>query len=412
MNLNSTARLRIATIAITTFLTAGIGILAAISTFESDRREVDYGITGAVSAAQKNPGEELSASLFFLDEYSLDLSLLLISRDGDKTIINESTKDSPEKISLADARSSTFAVTQSSENQHFRYKSLEISGGDYLVISGSTRLADQRLSANLLRVALLTVIANLLAFIVLSFYIRRLKSRDDYEALARMQEFLGDASHELRTPLTVVKGYVELLSKGQIVDQEGQVRAFNRVNSEISRMENLIHDLLLLAELGESAARDSELIDLSAILKAHSDDFALLHPQREVTLNIESAIYIRAIDDYISRFILNALGNIERHTPERAPVAVSLTANQKTVTVTIEDGGPGLPASAYEEKVRSLHRFDKSRTRENGGSGLGMSIMDGVIRKSGGEFTLKPSQLGGVAVIALLPRHNSPNEIE
>jgi K+-sensing histidine kinase KdpD len=69
----------------------------------------------------------------------------------------------------------------------------------------------------------------------------------------------------------------------------------------------------------------------------------------------------------------------------------------------IEDGGPGLPESAYRENIQSLNRFDKSRSRESGGSGLGMSIMAAVIAKSGGELTLRKSTLGGLAVVADIP---------
>jgi hypothetical protein len=69
----------------------------------------------------------------------------------------------------------------------------------------------------------------------------------------------------------------------------------------------------------------------------------------------------------------------------------------------IEDGGPGLPESAYREKVQSLHRFDKSRSRENGGSGLGLSIMAAVVARLGGEFNLQKSSLGGLAILAELP---------
>jgi signal transduction histidine kinase len=69
----------------------------------------------------------------------------------------------------------------------------------------------------------------------------------------------------------------------------------------------------------------------------------------------------------------------------------------------IEDGGKGLPESAYREDIRSLNRFDKSRSRENGGSGLGMSIMSAVISKLGGRFSLRKSQLGGLAIVVELP---------
>ena len=61
--------------------------------------------------------------------------------------------------------------------------------------------------------------------------------------------------------------------------------------------------------------------------------------------------------------------------------------------------------SAYRENIQSLHRFDKSRSRESGGSGLGMSIMAGVIAKSGGQLTLRKSELGGLAVVADIPTY-------
>lgn len=404
MKLSSTTRLRLATIAITTLLTAGIGVFAASQTYSDDRAELSASINQTLQAASDNPGQELSASLFYLDQYSLDLSLLLLSRDGEVTTINESTRFLFDELSLTDVEAATSVVQSGEEGEHFLFKSLKISGGDYLVVAGSTESADSKLLSNLYSVAVATLVTNALAFIILTFYIRRLKRRDDDDALTRMQEFLGDASHELRTPLTVVKGYVEMLSKGQITDSETQSRAFARVNSEIVRMEGLIHDLLLLAELGESAARDSELIDLSAKVRGYGEDFQLLHPKRKVDFEIADDVEIQAVGDYISRFIQNGLNNISRHTPDGAPVRITLKKSSKTITLIIEDGGPGLPESAYREKVRSLNRFDQSRSRENGGSGLGMSIMAAVISKLGGEFTLQKSDLGGLAVIATFQR--------
>lgn len=404
MKLSSTTRLRLATIAITTLLTAGIGVFAASQTYSDDRAELSANINQTLQAASDNPGQELSASLFYLDQYSLDLSLLLLSRDGEVTTINESTRFLFDELSLADVEAATSVVQSGEEGEHFLFRSLEISGGDFLVVAGSTESADSKLLSNLYSVAVATLVTNTLAFIILTLYIRRLKRRDDDDALTRMQEFLGDASHELRTPLTVVKGYVEMLSKGQITDRETQSRAFARVNSEIVRMEGLIHDLLLLAELGESAARESELIDLSAKVRGYGEDFQLLHPKRKVDFEIADDVEVHAVGDYISRFIQNALNNISRHTPDGAPVRITLRKNSKTISLTIEDGGPGLPESAYREKVRSLNRFDQSRSRENGGSGLGMSIMAAVIAKLEGEFTLQKSDLGGLAVIATFQR--------
>jgi signal transduction histidine kinase len=403
VKISSTARLRILAIVITTLLTAGISTYAAIHTHDRDRRLIDQGITEVVRAATENPQQELSAALFYLDQYSLDLSLHLLSRDGQLTTINSSTSGHLERISLSQARSASGAILQDDLNRHYRLKTLEISGGDFLVVSGSTFSADENLKSNLRSAAIATVGANLLAFIVLSFYIGLIRRRDEQDALSRMQEFLGDASQELRTPLTVVKGYVEMLSKSMFTEEKDKERAFVRVNTEILRMESLIRDLLLLAELGESASRDYELFDISELVQSHVDDFSLLNPQRDVESEIQADIQIEAARDFISRFMQNGLNNIARHTPNDAPVKVTLKQMGKKLTLNIEDGGAGLPESAYREKVQSLHRFDKSRSRENGGSGLGLSIMAAVITRLGGEFNLQKSSLGGLQISAELP---------
>jgi two-component system, OmpR family, sensor kinase len=410
VNFNSTTRLRLVTIVVTTLLTVGIGGYASVHTYQSDQAKVDSRISETIQAAIENPGRELSASLFFLDQYSLDLSLFLLSRDDQLTTINESTELAFKDFSIKAIEASKGQVSGGLKGEDFHFQALEIAEGDYLIVAGSIEAAAQALRANLVAVAGFSAIANFFAFILLSFFIRKIKRRDDVDALARMQEFLGDASHELRTPLTVIKGYVEMLSKRQISDPEMQARAFDRVNSEIGRMEGLIHDLLLLAELGESAVRNQEVVDLSAIVRAHSDDFATLHPARTVEVEILDDLQVLALKEYLARFIQNALGNIARHTPADAPVRITVARIGRSIHMAIEDGGPGLPKGAYRDKLRTLNRFDKSRSRENGGSGLGLSIMAAVVEKIGGEFYLRPSELGGLAVIVTLPLISNSNK--
>lgn len=194
-----------------------------------------------------------------------------------------------------------------------------------------------------------------------------------------------------------------MLSKNQLTQESDKTRAFERVGTEINRMESLVRDLLLLAELGESGTRDVEVIDLSEIVKAHGTDFLTLNPGRSVLLSIEPEIFIDASRDYMARFIQNALTNILRHTAKDAAVKISLSRNGRSAQLMIEDAGPGLPESAYKEDIRSLNRFDKSRSRDHGGSGLGMSIMSAVITKLEGTFSLRKSALGGLAIVVELP---------
>jgi signal transduction histidine kinase len=405
VKLTSTARLRIVTLATAIFLTSGIGIFVAETSYRDAVGAIDSSIVATISEAKSTPGQELSAALFHLDQNSLDLSLYLLSRDGSATTVKEATRELIRELTVGEVSKAIGHVISGRPGSDYRFSAFEISGGDFLIVAGSSHDALGDLHSNLSAVALVTILTSLLTFFILSLYIRRLKKRDDADALKRMQRFLGDASHELRTPLTVIKGYVEMLSKGQMSEPSDQERAFSRVNSEIVRMESLIHDLLLLAELGESAKRESERIDLSSQMQAYAEDFKMLNPTRDVKIEIESGVYVDAVRDYLARFIQNGLNNITRHTDNQAPVRIALEVQGRVATVAIEDGGAGLPDGAYREEVQSLTRFDASRSRESGGSGLGMSIMAAVISRLGGKLRLRKSTLGGLAVIADLPLH-------
>ena len=405
MKLTSTARLRIVTVAITTILTASIGSFVTLQSYQNTLSAIDEAINVTVTDAAAAPNQELSAALFHIDEFALDVSLFLISRDGTITTVNESTIQLFDEITLKEVAQAQEKIFSGRGASDYRFRSLEISGGDYLVVAGSSTDAISQYRSNLITVGLTTALTTALAFVLLSIYIRRLKRRDDEDALKRMQTFLGDASHELRTPLTVIKGYVEMLSKGQMSAPSDQERAFNRVTSEIGRMETLIHDLLLLAELGESAQREFEVVDMATLVRGYAEDFETLHPARKVEITIADECDVYVVRDYLVRFLQNALNNISRHTGEDIPVRVTLSHSAKTATLIIEDGGEGLPNSAYGEKIQSLNRFDKSRSRESGGSGLGMSIMAAVITKLQGTLTLRKSALGGLAVVAEIPLH-------
>jgi K+-sensing histidine kinase KdpD len=122
-----------------------------------------------------------------------------------------------------------------------------------------------------------------------------------------------------------------------------------------------------------------------------------------VELLIDLDVEIIGSRDYLARFIQNALTNVMRHTEPDVSVLITCSKSGKYARLQIEDAGPGLPESAHGEDLRSLNRFDKSRSREHGGSGLGMSIMSAVIEKLHGKLALRKSSLGGLAVVVDLP---------
>jgi two-component system OmpR family sensor kinase len=168
-------------------------------------------------------------------------------------------------------------------------------------------------------------------------------------------------------------------------------------------MESLINDLLLTAELNEATHLDFESFDISAALKTHLKDFEVLSPDRTIDSEIEPALVIKASSDHIDRMIQNILSNIKRHTPSTAPVRVHLKSKGKEVQLRIEDGGPGLPEDAYNKASYEFERFDRSRSRDTGGSGLGLSIIAAIVKEHSGSISLAKSSLGGLAIHIQLP---------
>jgi K+-sensing histidine kinase KdpD len=400
---SQTSRISFVTVLLLTFFTVGIGGITVKHSLDIEIQKVDQSLSFVALSAYENPGQAVGAALFAIEQSKLDATLTLLARDGSETVINESTLEYPGAPAFSEVERAVRSPIRVSAETPFRIRTVPLEGGDFIIIARSTSEIDENFISDLQYLALVTLILNSFAGALLFLYFRRERRTADSASLARMQEFLGDASHELRTPLTVIKGYVEMLSKDQLTAPADKSRAFNRVGSEITRMETLIQDLLLLAELGESGARDIEVIDLSEIVSAHGTDFTTLNPDRVVGLQVTPGLSIVGSRDYISRFIQNALNNVMRHTELRDAVRITLAKSGKHIELIIEDAGPGLPAGAYREDIRSLNRFDKSRSRENGGSGLGMSIMSAVIEKLDGKFSLRKSELGGLAIVAELP---------
>ena len=400
----SRSRYAAISIFVTTVLSSVIGGFATIDARNSDLQQIDQSINLVAERVNSYPAEAISAAIFTIDEESLDLTLVLVTKEGDETVINESHLIYPGINSMPVVKKALSSPISVEGENPFRFRAIEIAGGDFLIVAADLRKIDSNLNSNLKNLVGFTLAATGFAIFISILLLRRHDRGLDAQALQRMQRFLGDASHELRTPLTVIKGYSEMLSKGQMTHAVDRTRAYSRVNSEIERMENLIHDLLLLAELGESRPTTFEEIDLTELTKAHINDFELFNNGRKIDISLEENCHLKGSREHLNRLIQNCLSNIGRHTPADAAVSISLKSKGKKVHLLIEDGGPGLPESAYRSEIAAMNRFDPSRSRESGGSGLGMSIIAAIVQEHNGKLELRKSHLGGLAVEVELPK--------
>ena len=382
--MKSKTRQILSTVALTSILSFLIGGFAVWGSYNSEISVVENHLNMVVDDVGLSSDDPLTSALFSVSQNNFDMTVAFKASTGEIAILKQSKK----------------AVLGTTTE--LRTRTIPLQAGEQLLIAASVRDIDKNLTRNLWRLLIFILFANAIAS-----FISMLISRSGALAIERaqrekMQEFLGDAAHELRTPLTVVKGYAELL-KNKALDSDRETAAFERLNIEIKRMESLIADLLTLAELGEEGPTEFSEVNLSELISENVKDFQVIAPQHPLELNLEAGVTVQGSEKYLQRFIANALTNIRIHTEASAPVRITLKTG-RDIRLVVEDGGAGLPEASYGERIQGLKRFDRSRSRESGGSGLGMSIMSAVIERHGGTLALKKSELGGLAIEVQLAR--------
>ena len=391
-------------ILLTTLISFLIGSFAIWGSYRADLNVIDRTLNQVISEPLLQPQDAINEALASVEVNSVDVAVAFIAPPNEISILRESTQFSEIFIGAKDLIRAVSAPIFLQSNQHIRAIAMELPENEFLLFAISTQDLDDKVRSNILHLLTFILTSNFLASLVIIWNSKRYRVRNEKERLRKMQEFLGDAAHELRTPLTVIRGYSELLALKKMPTEEDEKRAFERLGGEIARMDSLISDLLLLSELGESVSVTKSTFNFGELLQSHINDFKVISPLHALTYTCEQEIEFSGSQIHLQRLIQNALLNIDRHTPKDSPVSITLSPKGKEIHLLIEDGGPGLTESAYGEGIRSLQRFDRSRSRETGGSGLGMSIMNAVVTMHKGSFSLRKSSLGGLAIDIRLPR--------
>jgi len=221
----------------------------------------------------------------------------------------------------------------------------------------------------------------------------------------RMRRFVGDASHELRTPLTSIRGFAELYRQGALPERADVDRAMQRVEDESARMGLLVEDLLLLARLDQQRPLERRPVDVLELAGDAVHDAHAVDPERSVQLvaDAERAPVVLGDAARLRQVFGNLVGNALTHTPAGTPVVVRVSTTPYEVVVEIVDSGPGL---GPEDQVRVFERFyraDTARTRAQGGSGLGLSIVAALVAAHAGRVEVDDTPGGGATFRVRLP---------
>jgi two-component system, OmpR family, sensor kinase len=219
----------------------------------------------------------------------------------------------------------------------------------------------------------------------------------------RLRRFLADASHELRTPLASIRGYSELYRMGAAKEPAEVERAMSRIESESARMGGLVDDLLTLARIDEVREPARDPLDLRELLEDARDDARAAAPERQITLNPTGPVAILADGDALRRVFANLLRNAIVHTPEGTPIELTLKTTEAWATVEVRDHGPGLPPGDPNAVFERFWRDSESRGRDDGGAGLGLAIVNGLVNSHGGRVDASNPPGGGALFTVRLP---------
>ncbi|MGJ0318447.1 HAMP domain-containing histidine kinase [Aliarcobacter cryaerophilus] len=210
----------------------------------------------------------------------------------------------------------------------------------------------------------------------------------------KISQFSSDASHELKTPLTIIKGELEIaLRKDRSV--EDYKETINRSLYELSGIEQTINDLLFLAKNENEIIIDKkdnfyldEIVDESI---NELKNFAKLH-KVEIVFEVEDNLEFFGFSNLLKIAIKNVLKNAIQFSFENSKVIVKIFEKDNLLNISIKDFGIGIPLNEQEKIFDKFYRTDKSRNKNSGGTGLGMSILKKIVDIHKGEITIKSEE--------------------
>jgi two-component system phosphate regulon sensor histidine kinase PhoR len=201
---------------------------------------------------------------------------------------------------------------------------------------------------------------------------------------AYRKRFIGNVSHELKTPIFSIQGYIYTLIDGGVYDEHVNMRYLERAAFNVDRLLTIVQDLEEISKLeSEDLILDIQKFDIKALVKEVFNDLEVNARQRNATLTFkegaEKSFHVMADREGIRQVLTNLLLNSIKYGNDGGTTKVSFYVMDKQILVEIADNGIGIEEKHLKHLFDRFYRVDKSRSRESGGSGLGLSIVKHIL---------------------------------
>ncbi len=217
------------------------------------------------------------------------------------------------------------------------------------------------------------------------------------------QRFVSDASHELRAPLTAIQGNLELLNRHKSMPEAEREEALSEMTRETQRLTRLVADLLALARADAGVPLKHRLIDLDEVVL---DAFRSAHQlDRGQTLVLDpfEPVRVNGDEDRLKQLLLILIDNALKYTPAGGQVTIGLRHSETGAELLVRDTGVGIAPEDVPHVFERFYRADPGRSRDPGGTGLGLPIAQWIVEQHGGKIALESQPGHGTLVSVLLP---------
>jgi two-component system phosphate regulon sensor histidine kinase PhoR len=217
-------------------------------------------------------------------------------------------------------------------------------------------------------------------------------------------DFVANVSHELRTPLTSIKGYTDTL----ILDVESgrpMEKAFLEIIARnVSRLMNLISDLLDLSALESTDVLQKADIQLGEFTERVAKQLEAAIAGRKQTIKLKvGRLWLKADPKRLEQVLVNLLENASKYTPSGGHIEVEWNQEVSDICLRVSDNGPGIPPEHHSRLFERFYRVDKARSRDQGGTGLGLAIVKHILQRHGGSVAVESEVGAGSRFICRFP---------
>jgi heavy metal sensor kinase len=205
------------------------------------------------------------------------------------------------------------------------------------------------------------------------------------DAIHNSKRFLADASHELRTPLTFLRGELENVAQDGRLDADTR-ETLGSMLEEVERLAKIVEGLFALSRLDAGEAQTERVhLDLSELAASTADQMSLLAEDKGITVSCEATqpAMVEADRARLKQVVVNLLDNAIKYTPSGGAIRLEVTRKNGHAVLDVSDNGIGIPREALPHVFDRFFRVDKARSRDEGGAGLGLSIVKSICTAHG-----------------------------